>query len=157
MNKKIIKLLLLSTALLFVSCSTKTVKTIKQAIIDIYFRKYQEDYYSYLKRHPNYTEQLMPKESLKLDKYIGNKDDIYVVTISIRSSSRIFGINIDNIFISEKAYLWYCGPWVFQEGSLYHFNDAFCDGIIDLEFVKTFDEFQKEHTIDELDEVYIEL
>ena len=157
--KKIISIVLLFVTLSSISCSgqkEKKMVTIKEAIVDLYYAKYEKDYYSELERHPDLERELLPKNRVDFEKYLGHKDNIHVVATS-GHMFRSYNIQIDEEYISEKIYGYYCGPWVFQEGSLYHFNDAFCDGIIDLEFVKTFDEFQKEHTIDELDEVYIEL
>lgn len=142
MRKSLSLLYVLPIAILSFSCANnKKTYTIKEAIAEKYYEIRKKDF---------------EKKDCYPTKYIGHKDNMYVVTFH-RPNFREFNINIDNEYRSETCYFAPGGPWVFKEWELIHFNDAFCDGLIDLDFVKTFDSFQQEHTVDELDEVYIEL
>lgn len=155
--KKLSLFYLLPIAILSFSCANnKKTYTIKEAIAEKYYEIRKKYHDEYKKRHPDSSSEPIKKEHCYPTRYIGHKDNMYVVTFH-RPNFREFNINIDNEYRSETCYFAPGGPWVFKEWELIHFNDAFCDGLIDLDFVKTFDSFQQEHTVDELDEVYIEL
>lgn len=92
-----------------------------------------------------------------IELFVGHDTNIYAVVFNtyLASWNTVAYINIDD-YCSETYYHPYALPVIYIDGSIYSYDDAYYKGLINLEFVKSFDEFQKSHTPEELNNIYLD-
>lgn len=142
---------LVLTTLTLVSCSSFQPKNLSEKITAIYVNELAK---VYEKKGQKCDISSMIKEHY-VEKYVGHKDDIYAVVFHYDSHPWLgdWSNICINDYCSEAMYRTGAFPYVYKNESIYSYDKAYDEGVIDLDFIKTFDEFQKQHTPKELEEI----
>ena len=137
----------------FNSLKNNSKLSVAETITDIFHREYN-----------NAFEDELSKEDISITSYCGHVDNVYITCMSPMppagwfhiSNIIIYGDSSDENgkYLSETSYRGYGLPLVFTKDNLFALDDALIYGLIDVELIKTFDDFQNSHSPKELYEVY---
>lgn len=135
----------------------------KTSVYDAIRKAYVE--YDYNSRTVNADapkQEKMDYSKINLAKYLGVNNGIYAFCLGPKDEYNLTGyvylepIKIDG-YVSKSYYDYTLkhNPLVYVNNSIRSVEDAYESKLIDLDFIKTFDEFQKVHAPEELKDIYI--
>lgn len=136
-------------------------KNLRQVITELYC-DYAIKRLDYDKSELSEEEYNQEKEAIHkryIDSYLGNKGDVYAVSFDFNGNPSAWNGGSNHLkvgdYISKAEYYFLCPPLIYYQQHLYNLDMSLSKGIIDLDFIKTFDDFQKIHSVQELEEIYL--